>query len=85
LPLHDRLPSAATAATQAGSLLHRRDAKFAEIGVSLDEGLFTLRPQRLSGEFSSEFDTIRIATEKFAKAAKTFKHSSCELSDIFLI
>ena len=32
-------------------LLHRRDAEFTEIRVIVDQELFTLRPQRLRGEF----------------------------------
>jgi ribosomal protein S25 len=32
--------------------VHHRDAEFAEIGVFLDQELFTLCPQRLCGEFS---------------------------------
>src|SRR4029434_2927695 len=35
------------------ALLHRRDAMFTKIGVFLDQELFTRRPQRLRGEFSS--------------------------------
>ena len=34
------------------ALLHRRDAEFTEIGVFVDQRLFTLRPRRLSGELS---------------------------------
>ena len=34
-------------------LLHRRDAEFTEIGVFLDQELFTWRSQCLGGEFSS--------------------------------
>jgi hypothetical protein len=32
--------------------VHHRDAEFAEIGVFLDQELFTPCPQRLCGEFS---------------------------------
>src|SRR4030095_8592163 len=35
------------------ALIHRRDAKFTEVGLFFDQELFTRRPQRLSGEFSS--------------------------------
>ena len=44
--------------------IHRRDAEFTEIGV-LDQEIFTLRPQRLRGEYFFSIDTIRIAAEKF--------------------
>jgi hypothetical protein len=40
------------AATKA--IFHHRDAEFTEIGGFLDQELFTLRPQRLRGEFSSQ-------------------------------
>ena len=46
-----------SAATQS-SKPYRRDAEFTEIGVFLDQELFTLRPQRLCGEFLFEIDTI---------------------------
>jgi|RhiMetdeSRZDD1v2_1073273.scaffolds.fasta_scaffold102435_5 hypothetical protein len=35
-------------------IIHRRDTKFTEIGLFLDQELFTLRPQRLCGECSFE-------------------------------
>jgi hypothetical protein len=44
------------------AIFHHRDAEFAEIGVFLDQELFTLRPPRLRGEFSPAIETIRIAT-----------------------
>ena len=44
--------------------IHRRDAEFTEIGV-LDQEIFTLRPQRLRGEYFFSIDTIRIAAGKF--------------------
>ena len=34
------------------------DTEFAEIGVFLDQELFTLRLQRLGGEFSEVIDSI---------------------------
>jgi hypothetical protein len=36
-------------------IIHRRDAEFTEIGVFLNQELFSLRPLRLRGESSEYF------------------------------
>jgi hypothetical protein len=43
------------------SLLHHRDAEVAEIGVFLDQERYTLRPQRLRGEYSDSLSATDLA------------------------
>ena len=46
------------------ALLHRRDAEFTEIGVFLDQEIFTPRPQRLGGESSHGAGTLVFGLSK---------------------
>jgi len=48
----------------ADVILHHRDAEFAEIGIFLDQKLFTLRPPRLRGEISETFFTTEIQSSQ---------------------
>lgn len=47
-------------------IIHRRDAEFTEIGVFLNQELFSLRPRRLRGESSECFVIFgRFVVQKF--------------------
>ena len=68
---------------KAARLLHRRDPEFTESGVFLDQELFTLRPQRLCGEYLSSDQYINIASVYFAPATNTIsKHPSPRPRDV---
>ena len=68
-------PSAAALQPKQQTLHHRRDAEFTETGIFLNQKLFTLRPQRLCGEFSSG----SIRSEAIGKCAQEIR---CDVSNV---
>jgi hypothetical protein len=68
-------PSTATPQPKQQALHHCRDAEFTETGIFLNQKLFTLRPQRLRGEFSSG----SIRSEAIGKCAQEIR---CDVSNV---
>ena len=70
------------------SSIHRRDTESAEIGVILDQEIFSLRPQRLRGEFLVQRRKVMAAEQKQERRNKTIftaETQSSQRSDYFLI
>jgi hypothetical protein len=73
--IHPRRHSAVEPQPRQQALFHHRGTEFAEIGILLDQELFTPRLPRLRGEISgilrASRNLSRMATQRTAKLSET--------------